>query len=68
MYGGYVLSEHFTRSKSVTQNVAQQSMHAASIQLDCAQETVTGSCIIFNQGNLVNNLDTRKFFPLFDAL
>jgi hypothetical protein len=34
MYRGCAVSEQFTRSKSVTQNVAQQSMHGASTKLD----------------------------------
>jgi len=46
MYCGHVLPEQFTRSKSVTQNVAQHCVHGASTQLDCAQETLTTTMFI----------------------
>jgi hypothetical protein len=46
MYCGHVLPELFTRSKSLTQNVAQHCLHAASTQLDCVQETLTTSMFI----------------------
>jgi len=46
MYCGRVLSELFTRSKSVAQNVAQHCLHGASTQLHCAQETLTTTMFI----------------------